>query len=1818
MAARAGLDALRSQVLSTTGAEERVEVNQRHLIDKILARYSAEFVVYRELMQNSDDAAAKSVQIVFETASPNPQETAPNLTAKITRVTFKNNGFHFRPEDWNRLKKIAEGNPDESKIGAFGVGFYSLFSICEEPFVMSGGECMAFYWRNDQLYAKRAAVPKDETNSTDEWTQFLLDLREPMDMVNMDEFGAFLARSIGFTGNLREISVYLNHHRLLHIAKKMTDPEPLALPKSMFTTSPKSTFTMKSVEIRKVQLDASRMEVSWRGEVSTKTASIFLRTASGHLDVKVTKQFAAEMERTTKKYPPSKTLIQILYLGHDEKEASSESKSIFKDLIPFPDQGRIFIGFPTHQTTGFTSHVAGRFIPTVERESIDFVDKCLQVWNHELLSMAALLSRVLYEDELAQIGSLYREMVLPHLKDGQSLDEATSIARDWFEKRALHALQAFQVHPSTPSSLVGRYIEAYFFRMSRSSISILSTHGVMELDKVRIPDPAMATFMTTLPTIPTQIYNGNKKFIEKLESEGHVKQISFADVLSELEARTLSETQMVAMLRWWIDYRTKAQLTREQTESFFELAVVCADDVVKPLANMKWFLNPKVIPAEMKSPPETMPYAITKHFTQPDLVRIAHWWQELALLEWTKFIVLNPDFEVSPTFAETVLNIISRGWGTLAEPSQRATVALLSQRKCIPTKNGMKVPGEAYFKSVTLFPDLPVMIFTKQPSEKMLLAMGVRKSVELQMVFDRLVNAGSWDHMQLVKYLASVRDTLSAEEIRRLRATPIFPRQNKDLSPSPSSATIGTPATSTPQESTPSAPSPPPVPTKRYPASQLYVPTEVLTELGLPVIEWKGRWRASSDEGVILLKLGLMEHPPLDTLLRLTAESPDKAIRAKALNYLLEHFKTHYAAAYRPSSITIPFLPTTNPDVLKIPEGCYSNPACSVMGFAVLREDLRQHAPMFGVREGPPAALLMDRLTKNPPATKAEARLEFEYLSKVQGEFSGHYWSALRTLEFIPILDVAVTKGADNTQDKDKDKEKDIKHQDASSSKQKWVDPRSCYFDKKNSGFHPDLLTLVDFGPTANLFLKACGVKDEPSPVELAQLVVRSPSEFLNRNGGVEKYKAVLRQIASHFHVIKQNKQLLEEMKRSPFLLGERRIHDEDGTSADGSTDSGNGDSAASDDSEYGQVVIHCKLAVARDIYLIDDPVPQRLFQPLGAPMEAHLETFYEALGSTWISTQVRERYQPKGNITATNRSEGLQELIRERAPLLLTDLGHNSRQGGNAVSLEWFTKKLKVRQIPEIQLLREFLPTKQVKADPTTACVVQTQTNEPLLLVTGRGELDYFDIADALTKVVLRRRTLQDNFWWANLLSSSLLSLKRKGLPVDRILNAKKAEAARIEAMVKAEAAATQESRTRAAEEAAAAVGKLGPQQTAKFLSQLKEMFPDCDPAYLAQELGKESKDHVERVAARLLDSGYPRKADVVPSVPGSFPGSIPTPLPTPPPKAESNIATTPAASGGGGGGGGWFNRLRNLGQQAIGRPLTPPTTSSSGQVADGNHSSTSGPPAAPTPTQPQPSQEGLRAGQMDSIKAFSPNYHSNLKSSLQQAVEKCRSNGQTEIKSDPTVSVVTEQMSNTYCDAKPGHSLVFAGHAGELELYLDKSCDADSIMTRENLGSLNRFVRLLLVLAKVFNLSPKTMHVFFDPEGSSIAFNRGGSLFFNWRYYVAFSHDDIQLNKDKNAKKAAGSGAGADTAGLDSFPVDDALVYWFFTMAHELAHNFVGEHNSQHEFYFSSFCEQYLPALIQVMAAANTAATAAASPAVATPVSSSPAPDASGVAPA
>ncbi|KAJ2999973.1 hypothetical protein HDV02_001230 [Globomyces sp. JEL0801] len=104
------LQSYKDALFQDEGVEERVEVNQRHLIDKILARYSAENTIFRELLQNSNDAGAEAAQIHFTTNKdklPAPSIfTLPwSQKATVESVTYKNNGKPFSEEDFGRLRK---------------------------------------------------------------------------------------------------------------------------------------------------------------------------------------------------------------------------------------------------------------------------------------------------------------------------------------------------------------------------------------------------------------------------------------------------------------------------------------------------------------------------------------------------------------------------------------------------------------------------------------------------------------------------------------------------------------------------------------------------------------------------------------------------------------------------------------------------------------------------------------------------------------------------------------------------------------------------------------------------------------------------------------------------------------------------------------------------------------------------------------------------------------------------------------------------------------------------------------------------------------------------------------------------------------------------------------------------------------------------------------------------------------------------------------------------------------------------------------------------------------------------------------------------------------------------------------------------------------------------------------------------------------------------------------------------------------------------------------------------------------------------------
>lgn len=379
--------------IAEDGVDTRVEVNQRALIDKILARYASAGAVYRELLQNSNDAEATKAEIHFTTDDK----------GVVKQVLYRNNGLPFGDDDWARLKSIAEGNPSPEKIGAFGVGAYTMFSICEEPLVVSGSKALAFLWKGDQLWTKTA-----ENKAPTEWTDFHLPSRDPYPLPDMVEFGEFLTASLTFTRCLKYVCVLVNDKERLSIIKTLVaEPRPVSTPKvtswfqstSASTSTPRGTFSLSKSSSTIVE-SVHRLTVSLDGSVSSLDA----RYVSASATTKIPADMARRMERVTKKSPP-KTVSIDLFLNAQRLQGKPKTPAdtITESFSPRPGAGRIFIGFRTSQTTGLAAHVAAPFVPTVEREAMDLQDPTLRVFNAELLTMAGILLRLTLEDTMYSV-----------------------------------------------------------------------------------------------------------------------------------------------------------------------------------------------------------------------------------------------------------------------------------------------------------------------------------------------------------------------------------------------------------------------------------------------------------------------------------------------------------------------------------------------------------------------------------------------------------------------------------------------------------------------------------------------------------------------------------------------------------------------------------------------------------------------------------------------------------------------------------------------------------------------------------------------------------------------------------------------------------------------------------------------------------------------------------------------------------------------------------------------------------------------------------------------------------------------------------------------------------------------------------------------------------------------------------------------------------------------------------------------------------------------------------------------------------------------
>jgi len=439
---------------------------------------------------------------------------------------------------------------------------------------------------------------------------------------------------------------------------------------------------------------------------------------------------------------------------------------------------------------------------------------------------------------------------IKELWDGASVGNDKAESQSWLQKRATHSLRFFTFHPSHPSLVISELLELGFFGCAeQKQFPILSTKGIQDASRVRMPNPDFS-FLETLAVAHPDIVSGAPQMVASLRRRGFLAEVQFKDVLDELRARPLTESQMVECLKWRARLNTDSMRGHEATlrREFLDACIFVPDnarDTLIALSTVKTFISSQGasrIIVDGPLPRHTLPFNISRLLPTEKLPSMLGW-TELSVVEWLSHVVApekpHPaefDITLSAVWAERVLLCLARDLPGLSQADKDDVVARLAGVACVPTKAGMVTPDKAYFMNVNLFQDLPIVALTKTQTvrgniEKLLELMGVRRHVELQLVFTRMIGGGEWNTYQLVKYLCSVQNTLTEDELSRLALTKAFPKEGV-VDDKEKMAAGQRPA--------------------RFAPRDLYEPLETFRAMDLPLLQWDEthKWRLNSEEGM--------------------------------------------------------------------------------------------------------------------------------------------------------------------------------------------------------------------------------------------------------------------------------------------------------------------------------------------------------------------------------------------------------------------------------------------------------------------------------------------------------------------------------------------------------------------------------------------------------------------------------------------------------------------------------------------------------------------------------------------------------------------------------------------------------------------------------------------------------------------------------------------------------------------------------------------------------------------------------------------------------
>ncbi|KAG1871608.1 hypothetical protein F4604DRAFT_1768978 [Suillus subluteus] len=1396
---------------ATTRTPRRVEVNQRALVDKVLARYPEEFTVFRELLQNADDARATKVLIEFQTkdyvthsAGANGKTNGINgttdipdlLTTKLFKWVVRNNGDYFEDKDWGRLTKIADGNPDEQKIGAFGVGFYSVFGITDSPLVLSGGKSLSIFFQGDQLYTL------DDACSQSEWTSIEMVLKEDMQVPVPKPFdlARFLAATMTFMSSVENAHVSFDNKVFMKIVKSRQVPSPIRVPKDMIPRSKEDTMHIKGLSVvtqgitveltdwaraagtkitsahrsgnenlskdpvkRKSFWDGSKREAPKVAKVTKVvsrastydhppwlTYSAKYAVYSAQVTTSPSKDLHKGLRAMTKKDPPSHFDFEMVYFSKEEQDArTAEEKSdpdtgsIFKGpqgLFPQLDgeyMSRIFIGQSTAQTTGISGHMSGRFIPTVERGSIDLTNGHIAKWNQELLYVGGFLARLVYEQEIRKVQDAWptvNGVVVP------TADARASASRE----KASYAMRYFTFQPSTPDAKVSRILQDAFFDCfdyySNVHFPILTNSGIRYTKDVREIHADFSSFMKMVPTqLPTSP-GDPLSLVDTLPEKYGVRTYTFSDVVKELQGRILQEEEMIGCLRWWVNFISslEADEERETTLTFLSNLTDNAKSRIGnstrviELRNITKFVDASVwlpwLQSDDALPPDTIPFSFTRALDRrhisPSLL-----WQPMTLVDWLSHLISPQidaahDIRKNSIYSNRVLAVLGNIWPMMSSDMKSEAKDLMQDVPWIATNLGFRTPGGAYFPEADVFRDLPVVsvnLFDPQILT-VLGEFGVKRHLNFEELFAKADKLSTWSAMEMIRYLSTDPDAM--ERLEDIRKYAVFPCDKGG----------------------------------KYCITDLYLPHGEIRPLGLPILNWSRRIDKDSEDEQLLTDMGFLRHPPLEKLIEIAGD-PDPKVQHAAFGYLASKFDELYDTEYDPSKYDdMPFIPAIRDghECVGAYEEVYSDPSWALMGFQKVRPSVdRKVIGRLRMREAPSARQVIEVFRTSPPKDVNIAMKWFAFLATKQVLSPGD----LQQIAEIPIVPVEELTSQG--------------HSDPVESR--LVPPRECFIGGSQYGedhLYRRLFTFVDFGEHANRFLKACGVKAKPDCSDIVHILIKDPKEFLRKagaEGDPEKYLVELRGIAVGYEGLSEEDK--KRMKNAPIFVGYR--------------------TSKSSDPDHAPVVRdEFQLVQASKILLADDMENRRIFGEFVwlAPQDELLEKLYESVGSGYLSAHIKYNVKPTSEQPKWTRCEEVRRAILEKLPIFMHEFDEQRLKQGS-VHRKWDDKtRFLVKGCKDLKVDKRLDSNYRISAERQresnefyVSAEITTEENGRVVLWLKKTEhLDMYDVAVALCRLLFKTHKKHDVLSLMTILETDKEVLRKRGYDVDRIEQAH--EAAKLE----------------------------------------------------------------------------------------------------------------------------------------------------------------------------------------------------------------------------------------------------------------------------------------------------------------------------------------------------------------------------------------------------------------------------------------------------